>query len=79
MTFIAAKNAQDSRQLADDFAVMQPLGLSGTGAEHVHTGQNSWYRTIPTSAVWQQLSALLFLTALLRVLCLPAQTSGRAS
>ena len=22
--------------------------LSGTGAEHVHTGQNSWYRTILT-------------------------------
>lgn len=42
------------------------------------TNGSSWYRTIPTSAVWQQLSALLFLTALLRVLCLPEEADGRA-
>ena len=42
------------------------------------TNGSSWYRTTPTSAVWQQLAALLFLAALLRVLCLPGETDGRA-
>lgn len=64
------KNAQDSRQLADDFAVMQPLGLSGTGAEHVHTGQNSWYRTILTQdGTGSLVSRLDFSTMQESVLC----------
>ena len=35
------------------------------------TNGSSWHRTIPTSAVWQQLAALLLLGALLRAVCLP--------
>lgn len=42
------------------------------------TNGSSWHRTIPTSAVWQQLAALLFLAALLRALCLPDAADGRA-
>lgn len=64
------KNAQDSRQLADDFAVMQPLGLSGTGAEHIHTGQNSWYHTILTQdGTGSLVSRLDFSTMQESVLC----------
>ena len=64
------KNAQDSRQLADDFAVMQPLGLSGTGAEHIHTGKSSWYHTILTQdGTGSLVSRLDFSTMQESVLC----------
>lgn len=46
--------------------------------ESFMTNGSSWHRTIPTSAVWQQLAALLFLAALMRVLCLPEEADGRA-
>lgn len=42
------------------------------------TNGSSWQRTIPTAAVWQELAALLFLAALVRVLCLPDESDGRA-
>lgn len=46
--------------------------------ESFMTNGSSWHRTIPTAAVWQQLAALLFLAALLRVLCLPEESDGRS-
>lgn len=64
------KNAQDSQQLADDFAVMQPLGLSGTGAEHIHIGKSSWYHTILTQdGTGSLVSRLDFSTMQESVLC----------
>ncbi len=39
---------------------------------------SSWHRVIPTSAVWQQLAALLFVTSLIRALYLPKQANGAA-
>lgn len=42
------------------------------------TNGSSWHRTIPTSAAWQQLAALLLLAALLRAVCLPETASPRA-
>ena len=43
------------------------------------TNGSSWHRTIPTSAVWQQLAALLLLGALLRAVCqkpVPLRAAG---
>ncbi len=42
------------------------------------TNGSSWQRTVPTSAIWQQLAALVFLTALLRTLCLPGEPNPKA-
>lgn len=38
---------------------------------------SSWYRVEPTAMIWQLLSALLFLSALVRALWLPESTDGR--
>ena len=42
------------------------------------TNGSSWHRTIPTSAVWQQLAALLLLAAVLRAVCLPGAASPKS-
>lgn len=39
---------------------------------------SSWHRAAPTSAVWQMLAALLFLSALARALYLPEPGNGKA-
>ena len=39
---------------------------------------SSWHRVTPTAAVWQELAALLFLSALARVLYLPRPENGAA-
>ena len=43
------------------------------------TNGSSWQRTIPTSAAWQQLAALLLLAAVLRAVCLPGAANPRAA
>lgn len=39
---------------------------------------SSWHRVAPTAAVWQELAALLFLSALARALYLPKPENGRS-
>lgn len=39
---------------------------------------SSWHRVQPTAAVWQELAALLFLSALARALYVPKPENGRA-
>lgn len=38
---------------------------------------SSWHRVAPTAMIWQMLAALVFLSALLRVLFLPGTSDGR--
>lgn len=42
------------------------------------TNGSSWHRVAQTAAVWQQLAALLLLSALLRAVCLPGEPNPRA-
>lgn len=67
---VQQKAVADSQPLADSEVDMLPLGLSGTGAEHVHAGQNSWYRTILTQdGTGSLVSRLDFSTMQESVLC----------
>ena len=69
--WLAGEKSRPTRKIG--WAIAGSILFYWTVLERFMLNSSSWHRVGPTAAVWQQLTALLFLAALVRALYLPGQ------